>query len=98
MFNLIKSLSFYIAIGIDIIAILIAFYFIITDAMRRSSSSNGTLIMMTLAMCAWVALCWILKSYNSAGLASLMAWIPALPLGLYGLMILLFIILKPDMK
>ena len=98
MFALIKSFSFYIAIGIDIIAILIAFYFIITDAIRRSSSSNGTLSLITFAMCGWVALCWYLKLHNSPGLASTLAWIPALPLGLYGLMILLFIILKPDMK
>jgi hypothetical protein len=93
-----KSLLFYVPISVDIIGILVALYFIITDAMRQSSSSNGSLTFITLLMCGWVGLCFYLRSTPSHSLGTVLAWIPATPLLLYGLFILLFVILKPDMK
>ena len=93
-----KSLAFYIPIVADIIGIVVALYFIITDAARNSSSSNGPLTLVTLLMCGWVALCFYLRSTKTPALGTVLAWIPATPLILYGLFILLFIILKPDMR
>ena len=93
-----KSLAFYIPIVADIIGIVVALYFIITDAARNSSSSNGPLTLVTLLMCGWVALCFYLHSTKTPALGTVLAWIPATPLILYGLFILLFIILKPDMR
>lgn len=93
-----KSLAFYIPIVADIIGIVVALYFIITDAARNSSSSNGSLTLVTLLMCGWVALCFYLRSTKTPALGTVLAWIPATPLILYGLFILLFIIIKPDMR
>ena len=92
-----KSLAFYIPITVDILAIIIALYFLVTDYIRQSSSSNGMLALVTLLMFGYVALSWYLHTKNiSAG--TVMAWIPAVPLLLYGVFILLFVILKPDMR
>ena len=94
---MLKSLSFYIPISVDILAILISFYFIISDYIRQSSSSNGLLTLITLLMCGYVALSWYLHSKNMS-LGTIMAWVPAVPLLLYGIFILMFVILKPDMR
>ena len=93
-----KSLAFYIPIVADIIGIIVALYFIISDAARNSSSSNGSLTLATLLMCGWVALCFYLRSTKTPALGTVLAWIPATPLILYGIFILLFIIIKPDMR
>jgi len=95
---MLKSLSFYIPIAADIIAILVSLYFIITDAARSSSSNNGLLSLATLLMCGWVAMCFYLRSTKTPAIGTVLAWIPATPLILYGIMILLFIIIKPDMR
>ena len=98
MWSLIKLWSFYIAISADIIAILVAFYFIITDAMRGLAYKNDQLLLITVGMCIWTLICIYLKWIGSTGIASTMAWLPAFPILGYALMILMFIILKPDMK
>lgn len=96
--SILKSILFYLAIGIDIIAILVAAGFLISDAIRQSSSSNGLLLLLTLAMCGWVALCWYLRLQQHGGIATILAWIPAFPLLMYGIFILMFILFKPDMR
>jgi hypothetical protein len=92
-----KSLAFYFPISIDSLAVLISLYFLITDAIHESSSDNGMLTMITLVMIGYIILCWYLFSkHNGAG--TVLAWIPAVPLMLYGLFVLMFVILKPDMR
>jgi len=93
-----KSILFYIPTSANIIAILVAVYFLITDATSSYSSNNGPLLLVTLLMCGWVGLCFYLKSTPASVVGTILAWIPAAPLLLYGLMILMFIILQPDMK
>ncbi len=92
------SWSFKIAIATDCLAVLVAFYFLLADYLRQSSSSNGSLAVATLAMCGWIGLCFYLHSIGKTSIASTLAWLPAIPLLGYGLIVLLFIILKPDMK
>lgn len=98
MSSSLKLILFYIGIGIDIVAILIALYFIITDSIGFSSSDNTGLTIITLLFCGWVGLCWYLKIQGYPGIGAILAWIPALPMALYGLMVLLFIILKVDSR
>lgn len=95
---MLKSLLFYIPTSANIIAILVAVYFLVTDEMRYSSSSNGSLVLVTLLMCGWVGLCFYLRSTPASVAGTILAWIPAVPLILYGLFILMFMILQPDMK
>lgn len=94
----VKIILFYIGIGIDVIAVLVALYFIITDSIGFTSSDNTGLTVVTVLFCGWIGLCWYLKSQGSVGWGTVLAWVPALPLVLYGLIVLLFIILKPDMR
>ena len=93
-----KQTFFYIGIAIDIIALLVALYFIVTDNINLSSSDNTGLTILTLLFGGWIGLCFWLKSKGSPGWAAVFAWIPAAPLFLYGLVVLLFIILQPDMR
>ena len=92
------SWSFKIAIAVDCIAVVVALYFIITDSMRASSSDNGSLSMVTIGMCLWIALCYFLHSGGYPRLGNTLAWVPAVPLLGYGILMLLFLILKPDFK
>ena len=96
--HMVKSILFYVPFGIDIIAILIALYFLITDSINFSSADNTGLTLITVLFCGWVGLCWYLRSRGAYAWGTVLAWIPALPLLLYGLMILAFIVIKPDMK
>jgi len=93
-----KSILFYVATVVNIIGILVAVYFLITDYIKKSSSKNSSLLLVTMLMVGWVALCSYLHFVRASSLGTKLAWIPATPLLLYGLFILLFIILKPDMK
>ena len=92
------SLPFKIAIAADFIAILVALYFIFSDMAQDTSSSNGSLIMVTMGFCCWVVASCLLYQGGYKTVASAIAWIPAVPIIGYGLMILLFVILKPDMR
>ncbi|MBK6998032.1 MAG: hypothetical protein KA138_03430 [Saprospiraceae bacterium] len=86
------------ALAVDVIGAIVALYFIISDSIRHSSSSNGLLSMVTLVFCAWLGISYYLYHHGQPAIASIMAWIPAVPLLLYGLFVLMFIILKPDMR
>ena len=92
------SLSFKIAIAVDFIGILIALYFIFADMIKGYSSNNGSLIMATMIFCCWVVASCLLHHGGYKTAASAMAWLPAVPLIGYGLMILMFVIFKPDMR
>lgn len=89
---------FLIAVTVDCIAVLVAFYFLIADFIKQSSSSNGPLATATLAFCGWIGLCFYLNAYGRPGLAATLAGLPALPLLAYGLIILIMVIGKPDFK
>ncbi|MDX1911638.1 MAG: hypothetical protein SFV22_09155 [Saprospiraceae bacterium] len=92
------SVSYKIALAADIIAALVALYFIISDGYKGRSDSNGALSLATLVFCTWIAVSFFLHQHGYKGIASAMAWIPAIPILGYGLMILLFVIFKPDMR
>ncbi|MCC7465397.1 MAG: hypothetical protein IT261_03965 [Saprospiraceae bacterium] len=92
------TLSYKIALAADCIAILVAIYFLYTDYARSSSSSNGLLNLVTMAFAAWVGLSFYLYHHGHPKIAAIMAWIPAVPLLGYGVMILLFVVFKPDMR
>lgn len=98
MWSLIKSWSYTIAMTANIIAILVALYFIISDAIRGQSYRNNSLLLATLAMMGWVGICHFLRHSGKTDLSTTMALVPAIPILGYALLILLFIILKPDMR
>lgn len=88
-----------IALYTDVLGILIGFFFIISDTFKYpSTSKSGPLTLFVLAACAWVAISYYLYQHGNKAIGSIMAWIPAAPFLAYGLFILLFIILKPDMR
>jgi hypothetical protein len=90
---------FYIGAGIDIFALLIAVYFMVGDALKGiSGTNNPTMLSVALLMAALIGVAFWLKSAGKLVAANILLWIPGLPLAGYGLMILLFIILKPDMR
>jgi hypothetical protein len=91
------TLSFKIALAADCIALLVAFYFIISDSLSYTSN-NGPLSLVTLLFAAWVAVSFFLYQGGYKTVGSIMAWVPAVPIIGYGLMILLFVIFKPDMR
>ncbi|HAD10951.1 MAG TPA: hypothetical protein DCF33_00790 [Saprospirales bacterium] len=92
------TLAFKIALAADIIAILVAWYFLYKDYTSSSSSSNGSLGMVTIGFIAWVCLSYFLYSSGHTKIGAIMAWIPAIPIIGYGVMILMFLIFKPDMR
>jgi hypothetical protein len=93
------SLAFKIAIAADVIAIVVALYFMYKDYFTSySSSSNGLLSLVTMGLMAWVGFSYYLHTHGSPKIGAIMAWIPAIPILGYGLMILAFVIFKPDMR
>ncbi|HLP95500.1 MAG TPA: hypothetical protein VK168_15765 [Saprospiraceae bacterium] len=92
------TLAFKIALAADLIAIVVAWYFLYKDYTSSSSSSNGTLGMATIGFIAWVCLSYFLHTSGYPKIGTIMAWIPAIPIIGYGVMVLLFVILKPDMR
>lgn len=93
------SWSFKIALATDCIAIIVALYFIISDSIRYPRAThNATLSLVTLLFCGWVGTSYYLYHHGQKGIASSMAWVPAIPLLGYGFIVLAFIILKPDMR
>lgn len=94
-----KTYLFWIGAGIDIIGLCVALYFILDDTLKgRSGTNNPTMTLLTFLMAMLIGGAFMLKHSGKIGIANTLLWIPATPLGLYGLFILLFIILKPDMK
>lgn len=92
-----RNTAFNIAFGIDAIALLVSLYFIVTDSINFTSSDNTGLTVITVLFAGWMGFCWYLKSKGSVA-GTILAWIPAVPLLLYGLFILMFIILSPDVR
>lgn len=92
------SLSFKIALATDCLAVLVALYFLIADSLKSYSSNNGTLLLATTLFCGWIISCYLVYQGGYKAFASVLAWIPAIPLLGYALMILLFVIFKPDMR
>ena len=94
-----KPWIFYIGAGIDIIGLGIIIFMMLDDQLKgRTATNNPTLFGITFLATALVVGAFILKHLGKTWLANVLLWIPATPLGLYGLFILMFIILKPDMK
>ncbi len=90
---------FYAGAGIDILALAIALFFVFGDIASGTSGTNNPSMYKAIGiMLLIIAVGFWLKSAGKVLLANILLWIPALPLAGYGLMILLFIILKPDMK
>ncbi len=98
IFSVAVSIPYFIALLTNVLAVLVALYFIISDALRNSSSNNGMLSLLTLGMCVWIGLSLVLYLNSFKTIASAMLWIPAIPLLGYAFFVLMFIILKPDMK
>jgi hypothetical protein len=92
------TITYKIALAADIIAALVALYFIVSDGYKGRADNNGTLSLVTLVFCAWIAISFFLYQNGQKSIASLMAWVPAVPIMGYGLMILMFVIFKPDMR
>lgn len=87
------------ALVINAIGLLVALYFLISDALKYDSARyNKKLKRITLLFAAWLAAGFFIYKLKITALAMLMAWVTAGPLLGYGLFILMFIILKPDMK
>ena len=104
--NQIKTVSpmkaihiFWFGAGIDILTFLIAVFFVVKDIGSPSGGTNNpTMYKALLAMGALIGAAFWLKSAGKMILANILLWIPGLPLAGYGLMILLFVIFKPDMR
>lgn len=92
------NLLFKIALTIDSIAILVALYFLISDALKQTSERNGMLGLITLLLCGWMILCFYLFNNVNLYLGTAMAWLPAVPIVMYAFFLIALIILKPDFK
>jgi heme A synthase len=90
--------SFIIALIVDCIGVLIGLYFIISDALKQSSSNNSMLSLTLLAACAWIGIAYYLHTHGSSRIGTSMLWVPAIPLLGYGLIILLMVVGKPDFR
>jgi hypothetical protein len=90
---------FYIGAGIDLIALLVAVWMMVSDTLKGySGTNNPTMFTVTFIGALLVGGAFLLKSAGYLKIANVLLWLPGTPLLLYGLFILLFIVLKPDMK
>jgi hypothetical protein len=90
---------FYTGAFIDILAVLIAIYFVLTDMAKGTSGTNNPTMYTALSvLIALVGAAFWLKSIGKIVFANILLWVPAFPLFCYGLMILLFVVFKPDMR
>lgn len=90
---------FYFGAGVDILAVLISLFFVIKDMNSPSGGTNNpAMYKALLAMLAIIGAAFWLKSAGKIIFANILLWIPGLPLAGYGLIVLLFIILKPNMR
>lgn len=93
------SWNYLIAFATDVIGLVVGVYFILSDNLKYSSGTHtGPLPYIALGMSAWIGISYYLYHHGSPRIASVMAWIPAVPLLCYGLFVLLFIVFKPDMR
>lgn len=94
-----KNFIFWTGAIVDIIGLGIIIYIMLDDQLKgRTASNNPTLFGITFLATALVVGGFVLKHLGKTWPANVLLWIPATPLAIYGLFILLFIILKPDMK
>jgi hypothetical protein len=90
---------FYIGAAIDILAVVIALFFVIGDMFKATSGTNNpSMFSALLLMGLLIGAAFLLKNAGHVGWANLLLWIPGVPLAGYGLMILLMIIGKPDFR
>jgi hypothetical protein len=91
---------FYTAAFIDILALLIAIYFILTDMAYSigGGTNNPSMYRVLAIMILLVGAAFWLKSIGKIVFANILLWVPAFPLFCYGLMVLLFVVFKPDMR
>ena len=88
-----------IGIGIDLIATLFAFYTLFFQLTSRNAHNNNSLLaILTLIGFGIIGVSLSLKKKGYSVVATVIAWLPAIPALLYGLLILAFLILKPDFK
>lgn len=93
--------AFYIGFSIDCLTLLFGFYLIVEDMTRFAGypkNGGSGLVLATLGFIAWLGGSYFLFTHGQKSLATILVWIPAVPVLLYALFILMFIILKPDMK
>jgi hypothetical protein len=87
---------FFFGAGLDIIALIVAFYFMLIDLNSQSGGTNNpTMFKAVFAMIALLCLAFWLKSAGYLTIATILVWVPGFPLFCYGLMILAFVIFKP---
>jgi hypothetical protein len=90
---------FYLGAGIDGLAICIAIFHVISDSLKGyRGTNNPTMYKALLGMGALIGVAFLLKYFGKIGFANALLWIPGTLLAGYGLMILLFILFKPDMR
>lgn len=94
-----SKLFFFSGLMIDGLAVLIALGFVVVDVLKgRSGTNNPTMFLAIMAMAAIIFGAVYLKSIGKMSVANVLLWIPGFPLLAYGFFVLLFIILKPDMR
>lgn len=95
-----KAIWFFnIGAGIDVLAVIIALYFVVSDILSGTSGTNNpSMYKAILAMLVLIGLAFWLRHIGKMVLANILLWIPGFPLACYGIMILLFVIFKPDMR
>jgi hypothetical protein len=90
---------FYAALVIDAIGLCVAAYFMIGDAFKPySGTNNPSMYALVLAVIGIMVAGWLLRSKGYAAIGTILVCIPATPLFFYGLFILAFLIIKPNMR
>ncbi len=89
-----------IAVTINCIAILLVIGNAVYDAftLEYSTGHNDMANLAGFALAAIVGLSWYLRNHDQQLIANILVWVPAVPLFLTGLMLLLLVVLKPDWK
>lgn len=90
---------FKIGVAINGLAVLIALFDLVSDAILRPRlPANGLLFLLTLILGAWVAFAIYLKMNGQLNLATALLWIPGAPMALMGVFFLVMIIVMTTSK
>lgn len=92
------SWSLTIALTADCLAAFLGLYLIFSEAQKRRPSQNKALSVLTLALLVVVGVCFYVYSLGNHKLAGILAWVPAVPILGYCLLVVLMVLLKPDYK